>query len=333
MSKKANPALIGFFAIGAFLLAVVAIVFFGSGSLFQKREQFVLYFEDSVNGLEIGSAVKFKGVTIGSVKSIRIRFDQADEVAHIPVVIEINTDRLKNNLGVNVDLSDEQEFMEQVRIGLRAKLQFQSYVTGMLFVELDYYPDAGPPILYYIGADGLKEIPTIGSGLNEIWKTAGSIMEKINSIDFVAISDQLTGLLAGLNEGVGQIDFATINTNVIEITEDAKALLSDPAVKQAVANLDVALKQISELVTNLNDQVDPLSTELQATSLQARNTLIETEKTIANIRQLLQPESSLRYELDTALQEFAAAARSIRVLADYLERNPNALITGKAPKE
>src|SRR5262249_62254129 len=94
MNKKISPTLIGAFVVGALALLVVAIIAFGSGQLFRKTREFVLYFEGSVNGLHIGAPVKFKGVEIGSVKNILLQLNKDMAVNEIPVIIEIDLKKL-----------------------------------------------------------------------------------------------------------------------------------------------------------------------------------------------------------------------------------------------
>jgi paraquat-inducible protein B len=79
MNKKISPAVIGAFVIGAVALIIIAILVFGSGRLFRQTRDFVLYFDNSVNGLRIGAPVKIKGVEIGSVKDIRLQLEKDKE--------------------------------------------------------------------------------------------------------------------------------------------------------------------------------------------------------------------------------------------------------------
>ena len=94
MNKKISPAMIGAFVLGAVALIVIAILVFGSGRLFRQTRNFVLYFDNSVNGLRVGAPVKFKGVEIGSVKDIRLRLGQGTASDKIPVIIEIDLKKL-----------------------------------------------------------------------------------------------------------------------------------------------------------------------------------------------------------------------------------------------
>lgn len=336
MSKKANPAFIGIFVIGAIVLGVTAIMIFGSGQLFRKTESFVLYFEDSINGLEVGAPVKFKGVRIGQVTKIYIRFNQDDASPHVPIIIEIDVDRLQNSLGVSgVDLSDPNVFREQVEVlGLRAQLQQASFVTGMLFVELDYYPDS--PRAYYVqqpdpesGEKKYLEIPTVATGFTEVIKKVSRMVDQISKIDFAAIGRKVNEILTKLDNGLGDIEFQKINDKAIATLTELETLLQDPQIKELAKNVNLTLDDGRKLINNLDGQIQPLVEQVNQTAAKARETLAEFEALASTTNEMLEPGSTLRFELESALSEFASASRSIRLLADYLERNPNALLTGK----
>jgi len=336
MSARASSTAIGVFVSGAILLAVVAVLIFGSGKLFSKQEKFIIYFDDSVNGLTVGSPVKFKGVQIGQVSNIMIHYDQSDDSASIPVIVDIDVSRLRNELGDNTDLSDPVVFAAQVSGGLRAKLQLQSLLTGLLYIDLDYYDDLAntpPPPPTQIKLKKYQEIPSLPSGLSEMMKSVTTALENISEIDFKSISVKVNNLLDQLNNGVSQIQFKEINDQLVAATTNLNAILGDPKLKEAIAQLNTTLGSFQQLSDNVNAQVQPLSSQIQLTAQRARATMDQVDKTLLAVREMVQPESSLRYELDSALSEIAGASQSIRVLADYLERNPGALLTGRPPPE
>lgn len=333
MSKKANPAIIGSFVVTAIVLAVAAVFVFGSGNFFKKKAEFVLYFEDSVNGLAVGAPVKFKGVPIGQVTDIRIRFNQSEDSASIPVIIEIDLTRLNNSLGVKVDLDDPEVLRAQVNDGLRATLQQASFVTGLLFVELNYVPDASQPVFHQVpGPDGnlaYPEIPTLQSGLTEIIKKVSQMVNNISQINFAEMGRKLNDTLAKLDRGVGEIDFKALNDEAIEALRAIRVLAEDPQLKEAFANLNSTLDELQSLIGSLEGDAGALVTDVRKTLGDARGTLDNFSTLAANVDSLVAPDSPLRYELTSALSELAGAMRSLRVLADYLERNPDALLTGK----
>src|ERR1700736_6540525 len=148
MSQKANPTLIGAFVFGAIVIAVGAVIFFGSANLFAKKQLFETYFNQSVNGLGIGSNVKYKGVTVGKVTKVQLKFQGNGEAPVVRVLYEINTDNLLNKYGLTIDLGDRKLHDKAVANGLRAKLDFESLISGQLYIALDFYRDANPPVLY-----------------------------------------------------------------------------------------------------------------------------------------------------------------------------------------
>ena len=130
MGKRINPATVGAFVLGGIGLILVAIVVFGSGSLFTKTHEFVIYFGGDINGLRVGAPVKFKGVEIGQVSRIRLRLEQdinqqngqlkAD--VRIPVVISLDEEKIVSHGGAAIDLSDPHTVPNLIREGLRAAL-------------------------------------------------------------------------------------------------------------------------------------------------------------------------------------------------------------------
>ena len=145
MSKKASPTVIGAFVVGAMALVVVGILYFGSGQFMKKKDVFILYFKDSVKGLQIGAPVKYKGVRIGSVTDIKLRFNRETYSFYIPVIIETDPDRIEDfggdaeDIRIYEETSDEEIIEQMIEKGLRAQLQMQSLVTGLLFVQFERY--------------------------------------------------------------------------------------------------------------------------------------------------------------------------------------------------
>src|SRR6266478_5855484 len=142
MSQKANPTLIGVFVFGAILIAIGAAVFFGSADFFSKKQTYVSYFNQSVSGLQVGSNVKFKGVAIGKVTKVLLGFVGEDKPVYAKVFYQVDENFVVKELGtnsggVNVDLSDPQQHMKRVEQGLRARLDFESLISGQLYVALD----------------------------------------------------------------------------------------------------------------------------------------------------------------------------------------------------
>jgi len=326
MNGNANKAIIGAFVLGALTLLVVGVLVFGSGKLFSDTRKFVVYFDGSVKGLNVGSPVMFRGVKIGSVSDIQIAFDSQEMATLIPIIIGIERDKFR---GGETDRKYVQELIDK---GLRAQLQTQSIVTGQLAVYLDFFPDS-PVVLRGTGTE-YPEIPSILSKSEELQKTLAEL--------------PLEDLVEKTHSAMEGID----------------RLVNSPELHAAVRSLDTTAKEIQEMVRNLDREIRVLGQEsrkttLAATSafsqmeqfmameegttgeiarsinetmLEARATFAKTEETLEALRQTASDERS-SYQLQQTLREMAAAARSVNTLVDYLERHPEALLRGKAKQK
>src|SRR5262252_6060120 len=135
MSKKANPTLIGVFLFAGLVLAVAGLLLFTSSRLFTNTRKFIVYFDNTLNGLNEGAPVKYRGVTIGSVTRVMIRYNQATNDPAMPVIFEVEEDLVKKRLEGYTVFRDIENLGEEIRKGLRASLQTESFVTGVLFIE------------------------------------------------------------------------------------------------------------------------------------------------------------------------------------------------------
>src|SRR5215467_13893350 len=126
MSKKANPTLIGVFLFAGLVLAVAGLLLFTSSRLFTNTRRFIVYFDTTLNGLNEGAPVKYRGVTIGSVTRVMIRFNQASNDLAMPVIFEIQEDLVSKRL-VGATLFKRLSILsEEVRQGMRARLEMES---------------------------------------------------------------------------------------------------------------------------------------------------------------------------------------------------------------
>ena len=329
MNKKISPAVIGAFVLGAVALIVIAIMVFGSGRLFRQTREFVLYFDNSVNGLRVGAPVKFKGVEIGSVKDIRLQLEKGAEVNKIPVIIEIDLEKMTSRGARDVVAVDREALRKEiVDRGLRGQLELESLVTGLLFVALDFFP--GTPIHLVQRTDGdykYTEVPTLPTTLEQAKGAVDRILNKLDEIDFKELGANLQATLKGVNR--------TVNSPEIESVLRSLARVM-PKVDEAVVN-------IRNLAGTTEDKVKILADDLQHTSADARlalkqagdalkqtqETMKRAEAAVANIETLTDLDSPVNYELVKGLRDVSTAARSLRSLTDYLERNPRAPIFGK----
>jgi len=327
MSKQANKTIIGAFVVGAIALVVSGVLMFGSGKLLRDLETYVLYFEGSVKGLNIGSPVLFRGVKVGSVTDIVLQYNPEDLTVYIPVVIEVERDRFKS---VTDKKRKKAQIRELIDRGLRAQLQLQSMVTGQLMVNLDFYPDE-PLIMVSPEKGRYPEIPAIPSDLQKITKTIenlpldkifNKLSESLDGIEKIVNSPDLQGSIASLKKALDSADTLLVNINrkvdpLVANIEDTSDAARD-AFAQAEKTLALEEGVPGELASSIKETLASI-----------RNTLGEAEQSLASVQGVIDDDSPLAYELNKTLKDLSAAARSLRMLTDYLGRQPESLIQGK----
>ena len=331
MSKKASPTLVGTFVVGAIVLLLVAVTIFGSGRLFQKTYEFALYFEGSVSGLREGAPVKYKGVEIGSVTKILLQLDEGAEVNRIPVVIKLDANKISGR-GVGGSLADPVALKAAIDRGLRGQLQTESIVTGVLFVALDLVPDS-PVKLVQPPDSQYQEIPTITTTLQKAQDILGQLLTKLDDIDFKA-------LLTSVADAVKNFDGLAKNPDLLEAFAGVNRLVNKPELHAAIRSLDQTVVKIAQaaegvqkVAGSLNHSVGTLSADLKETLTGVREAVKQIQITVASVDGFVDPNSPTAYELTKALKEFSGAARSLRLMADYLDRNPRALLFGRPETE
>ena len=321
MGKKTNPAIVGAFVLGAIALAVLAVIVLGSGRLFQKRYEYVLFFQGNVNGLRVGAAVKFKGVEIGSVTRILFNLNTAQGPAQvissgirIPVIIELQQRRLQGTGAAELDLEDQQVMRSLIGSGLRAQLSMESIVTGVLYVDLDFHPGTPVKLVLPPGTNTpYMEIPTVPTPLEEAQSAA-------------------TVLIAQLE----QVDFRKLSESIRQTLESISQLATSPQLKAAVDNLsrteqsfNQAAVGIRQATLKLDKEIGPLTSSLRASSQAAGAALSQTRTTLAAMQDAFGEDSPLVYQTGKTMQDLDDAARSAKQLTEFLQRNPSAPVRGR----
>ena len=337
MNKKLNPTLVGAFVVGALFLVVIGVIVFGSGRMFRQTYEFVLYFDGSVNGLPIGAPVKIKGVEIGAVMNILLSLDKAREDLKIPVIIEIDPKKLTRRGGTGAALTDPAAFDQLIQRGLRAQLAPDGYITGKLFISLDFHPES-PLILAQSPGARYREIPTLPTTFEVIFSTLERVIDKLKEIDFDPFIKSATGTVEGLDRLINAPEtkklIQSLNKAVTDIGQlvksvDAKVGPVSESIKEAANAAHGVLKSAEKLVQKVDVQVEPVVSSIDETLKSVRAAVARAEKTLESAEGTIAEGSPLRHHLNEALTELSAAARSIRILANYLERHPEALIHGK----
>jgi paraquat-inducible protein B len=332
MARKAKPALIGAFVLGAIVLALVGLIIFGGGRFFTQKQVAVAYFDESIKGLSIGAPVTFNGVKIGAVTDIKVVVDPDErQIIWTPVFFEVEASRFQDRAGHRIKFSQgTQNVKELIDRGMRAQLEMQSFVTGQLAVSLDLHP--GTPIRLTGRSRELPEIPTVHSSAEKLARTLEnlpieeivlSLKKALAGVDQLVNAPEVKDAIRSLNAAAGQLAQLAQTLNA-----EVKPLVAD--VSRTLDTTRDALKDAQKLVRNVDGQVSPMAESVQKTLAAARVTLEQAHDAIGGVNGLVADGSPLQQELQTTLRELSAAARSIRVLSDYLERHPDSLVFGKA---
>ncbi len=322
MKKRMSPALIGAFVVGAITLTVVAVIVFGSGRMFAKKFEYVAFFQGSVFGLNPGAPVVCRGVRVGSVSNIELLSDPKTLELHIAVFFETEPERV-NVIGEQQPFDSYRRMRRMIQHGLRAQLEMQSFLTRQLMVVLAFHPDT--PIRLVGIQTGYPEVPTIRSPMQEL-------VETVERLPLEDIAKSIRNALEGIEQVIHSPDVAeslkALKGTLVATEKLMKRL--DERVGPLVQSFEGTLEDARSLMKNVDAQVDPLASGMEQTLEAARQAISEAQGAIASIESNTREDSPLVYQLTNALAELATASRSIRVLADYLEEHPEALLRGKA---
>jgi phospholipid/cholesterol/gamma-HCH transport system substrate-binding protein len=319
MAKGVSTTKVGAFIVGALALIVICALLFGSGRFFHARQEFVCFFRGSLNGLKVGAPVKFRGVQIGTVTAIRIRVSAQPRVtetdvkeAALPVFIELDQDQIQA-LGGEGSLASDELVKAFIARGLRAQLATESLLTGLLYVDLDFHPGTQPTFILPPGS-GYREIPTVPTSLQQLQEAAMRALSRLDNVDFAALINSLTDAAKATRSFVGSQE---LKETIVQM-------------KDTVASLKKTADSIGKASDHLDAHLDPMIESLRKTSDQATLTLASAKATLADIDGALDPSSPIGYKLLRTLDNLSEASKAVSTLADYLHRNPSALVRGRA---
>jgi paraquat-inducible protein B len=324
LSKRTSKTVIGIFVVSALALVVAGVLIFGSGDFLKERYKFVLFFKDSVKGLNIGAPVVFLGVQIGEVKDISVIQDPPKSTFYIQVIVELTSGKVKKSItNESGSVKETYEYCNQlIKQGLRAELGLQSVVTGQLQIELNFYPEEKAVILGK--NDRYQEIPTIPSKFEKL----------TNTLENLPVEEIVNKVLSSLD----RIDALLNSPDIQEILQSMKLTMEDASkfafklnkqIQPLLKKLDAVLEIYTTLAQNLDQQIGPLASNVQEVIKMVTEASKQADKTLISIENVVGENSIPMVELTTALKEFSSAARSIRNLADYLNRHPETIIRGK----
>lgn len=343
MSERANPTIIGAFVLGAVALLVAAVLAFGGRSILEDPERVVCYFAGSLKGLEVGSPVRYRGVQLGRVSSIKASFDPQRLQPEIPVYLELDLDAMLGGVEDPSEVDWQTIHDRHVAAGLRAQLALDNVITGTLFVALDYLPDTDVRLR---GGGEVPEIPTVQSNLEQLVETlqeipfkqvfeqAAELVEKLDQL----VADDARRALAAIEGSMTSVD-----TRVVDVAVKLEAFLDQG--RELVASIEAQIEPLSSstqgffddgrgLVNGLDGRVDELAGLLEQALEEVRGAVRSIDTRVAGLADRADglvdsADATLGNELSSLLVELERSARSVRTLAEALERRPEMLIGGK----
>ena len=257
MSKHASPTKIGAFVIGVLALLIASVLIIGGGRFFHDTALVVVYFDGSVSGLRVGAPVKFRGIEIGTVKDIRINMTGAirnPQEIRIPVLLELDEERLTSQGIDGVDFSDPQEVARLVALGLRAGLATESFVTGIRYVALDIVPSAPAPLVH---DSRYPEVPSVASVYDAIPQRMSDVLTRLAEVDLQGIARSLRTTIEHTDRLIVRLD----------------RMLASRDLARAVASLD-------EIASSLHPAID----EIRDTAATTRRVPTQMEATLREVQ-------------------------------------------------
>lgn len=337
MAKQTSKTVIGGFVVSAIALLVAGVIVLGGGELFKKTITYVLHFEESIKGLDVGSPVVWSGVKVGTVSQVIVDYDPKDLAFKIPVLIELDPSlvRFKGSLAKN-----RQERQQNMRLaidkGLRAQVTLQSMVTGQLMIDLNFHP--GTPVRLSGIDNDFVEIPTIPSSMGElasklkqvpIDKIANELLAILSSVKKVVAGPELKNILANVDTASQGLNQLMTNANTLVVDADGQVKRLSDSFMVTSGDAQKFLGDARKLVKGVDSQVKPVSDKVQSAMTATKGAMDQAQTSLKAIDGLVGQNSDTRNKLDRALEEIAAAAKSLNSLMDYLERHPESLLKGK----
>jgi paraquat-inducible protein B len=313
MARRFNPRKVGIFVLAATALGVAATLYLGSSRLFQRKVRFAVVFSQDIAGLEVDAPVKFRGVPVGRVASIHLSIGSPEAPLRelfMPVVIELSPSRIRE-VGETTDLGNPAVVRTLVEHGLRARLALESFLSGRRYIDLDIVADAPPPdpppfpLRYPV-------IPVyLEPNLMALQADASKLIGKLQALDLEGLLADLRTAASGVARASGRIDDA------------------GRGIPRTLESMERALSAIRDTSRALEREVPAVASDARGAMVKLATALDQLDATLREVKLSLSPSAPVPAQLEQTLREVGQAARSLRVLADSLERDPSQILRGR----
>ncbi|WP_020405250.1 MlaD family protein [Hahella ganghwensis] len=336
MSAPVSARMIGLFSIGAIVTLVIGVLVFGSGNLIKNEYPVQMVFTADVKGLNIGAPITYRGVKVGEVTSIDFHLSSPDT----NIIIVVSGKIIPQQSDALASEDEVEDFLNnQIAKGLKAQLVAQSILTGLLEIQLDYFPDLEGYTTRSINSR--HSIPTVQTDYEIITDTVKSVATQVSNIPLQKMTEDLSALIADLRVLIGHRsvkqslqDFAETMAHLNSITRELDGN-KEKLLEEMVLTMDAMQAMSARMVSMAEKGEKAISTgdELLQSGVASLEkfdrTLTQVDSTLKVYQKLVEPGSEVSVTLIRALQSLNRASEQVRQLAETLERNPESLLTGK----
>ena len=325
MKERTRRLRTGIFLVGSICLLLSILFFLGGRNLFSKKIKVCTYFDESVQGLSRGAAVKFKGAPIGTVSDIRIIFPK-----YVLVEMEIEESCFAGSPGI------DSEFRREVNEnGLCCRLEYIG-ITGLKFVDFDYHQaeqrKQKPPS--FIGKTDALYVPSVNSQFADISTSVAGAIDKINQLNLKEISEEATGIMRDVRS---RLSDPTLTATLQHLNEAAANLestsgmlgrvIDEDRLENLIASLENSLKIMQGFIQRLDDAT--ANANIPESAAVFRNSALKVSDSATALQNASSAVVNGQQELSNTMFKINQAIDSLRMLVDYLESDPGSLLRGK----
>ncbi len=322
MSAKPNHFKLGLFIILGTVLSIMLTLVLGGGALFKKRLILETYLNESVQGLDVGSKVKFRGVLVGRVERIgfthaHYQLDKPPESRRRYVLVEMAVDPAaveEIHSGTTLRI-----LQEEVKKGLRVKLAYVG-LTGTAYLELDYENPKDNPPLAVEWEPAHPYVPSASSFITRIFSTTEEFFSRLKKLDIESLLTNLDKLAIEVNRKLEQVPVERLSGHAIELLGELREtnrrlqeVAASPAWDQIPKEAAASLSRVRELLEN------PAWT----------NSLASLERSLRSADSLLAGREG---DVAATLDNLRVATEQLRVITENAKRYPAQVLFGDPPK-
>ena len=327
MAKRVNPTLVGAFVLGAFLLVIAAILVLGGENIFAQKRRFVVYFGDAIKGLTVGSPVTFKGVVVGRVANLKVRYVKETGRTEIPVLIDLDPNKV---VTPNDDDEAGRLLHQMIDQGLRAQMNPESLITNQQVVQLDFFP--GTPVRLVESNLPYPQIPSLPSSFDQLQASIGMAAQSLP--DLAASATLALNQVSNLLTPANQQKISHILDNLESVTGNLAAHGADlgktlVSLQQASEELNRVLKAVDATLADNRQPLGEVVVKLGQTAESVKTLTDQLNGVLTENRTGLADFSNgTLYDLGGLISDSRKLVRRANDTLDQLDRDPSRFLFG-----